>query len=205
MSMYHHNLQDTIETYANLWGDGVFAMFDALSSTTWKLISGSLVAIILFLGMTVAVKSCQYTDKDNERLNQINELKDEVSFKTQEVEDMKTRITGLQSEIEHQKSVITSRDAEIQALSQRQESEITAIETGKNVTEKVHETIKNDEEATNWFDQKIPESILNALLGLNDRVDDALFMQDRGNKARSGHSGTDQVCVPVRQSPHSMP
>ena len=180
-------------------------MFDALSSTTWKLISGSLVAIILFLGMTVAVKSCQYNKKDNERLKQINELKDEVSFKTQEVEDMKTRITGLQSEIEHQKSVITSRDAEIQALSQRQKSEITAIENGKNVTEKVHETIKNDEEATNWFDQKIPESILNDLLGLSDNVDDDLFMQDRGNKARSGNSGTDQVCVPVRQSSYTMP
>ena len=109
-------------------------MFDALSSTTWKLISGSLVAVILFLGMTVAVKSCQYTDKDNERLKQINELKDEVSFKTQEVEDMKTRITGLQSEIEHQKSVITSRDAEIQALSQRQKSEITAIENRIRMT-----------------------------------------------------------------------
>ena len=205
MSVYHHNLQDTIETYANLWGDGVFAMFDALSSTTWKLISGSLVAIILFLGMTVAVKSCQYTEKDNERLKQVNELKDEMSFKTQEVEDMKKRITELQSEVEHQKAVIVSRDAEIQALSQRQKSEITAIENGKNVTEKVHETIKNDEEATNWFDQKIPESILNALLGLNDHVDDALFMQDRGNKARSGHSGTDQVCVPVRQSSYTMP
>lgn len=180
-------------------------MFDELSSTTWKLISGSLVAIILFLGMTVAVKSCQYTDKDNERLKQVNELKDEVSCKTQEVEDMKKRITGLQSEIEHQKSVITSRDAEIQSLSQRQESEITAIETGKNVTEKVHETIKNDKESSNWFDQKIPESILNALLGLNDHVDDTLFMQDRGNKARSGNSGTDQVCVPVRQSSYTMP
>ena len=23
LTMYHHNLQDTIETYANLWGDGV--------------------------------------------------------------------------------------------------------------------------------------------------------------------------------------
>ena len=174
LTMYCHNLQDTIETYANLWGDGVFAMFDALSSTTWKLISGSLVAIILFLGMTVVVKSCQYTDKDNERLKQINELKDEVSFKTQ--------ITGLKSEIEHQKAVIVSRDAEIQSLSQRQEAETTAIETGKEVTEKVYETIKNDEEATNWFDQKIPESILNDLLGLNDHVDDALCLQDRGNK-----------------------
>lgn len=182
LTMYHHNLQDTIETYANLWGDGVFAMFDALSSTTWKLISGSLVAIILFLGMTVAVKSCQYTDKDNERLKQVNDLKDEVSFKTQEVEDMKKRIAGLQSEIDHQKAVIVSRDAEIQALSQRQESEITAIETGKNVTEKVHETIKNDEEATNWFDQKIPESLLNDLLGLNGNVDDVLCLQNRGNK-----------------------
>ena len=182
MSMCHHNIQDTIETYANLWGDGVSAIFDALSSTTWKLISGSLVAIILFLGMTVVVKSCQYTDKDNERLKQVNELKDEVSFKTKEVEDMKKRIEGLQSEIEHQKSVIVSRDAEIQALSQRQEVETTAIETGKEVTEKVYETIKNDEEATNWFDQKIPESILNDLLGLNDHVDDALCLQDRGNK-----------------------
>lgn len=182
MSMYHHNLQDTIEPYTNLWGDGRFAMFDALSSTTWKLISGSLVAIILFLGMTVAVKSCQYTDKDNERLKQVNDLKDEVCLKTQEIEDMKTRITGLQSEIEHQKSVITSRDAEIQSLSQRQESEITAIETGKNVTEKVHETIKNDKEATNWFDQKIPESILNDLLCLSGNVDDALCLQNRGNK-----------------------
>lgn len=180
-------------------------MFDALSSTTWKLISRSLVAIILFLGMTVAVKSCQYTEKDNERLNQINDLKEEVSLKTQEVEDMKNRISGLQSEIEHQKSVIVSKDAEIQALSQRQKSEITAIETGKNVTEKVHETIKNDEESSNWFDQKIPESILNALLGLNGNVDDVLFMQDRGNKTGSGNSGTDPVCLPLRQSPHSMP
>ena len=157
-------------------------MFDALSSTTWKMISGSLVAIILFLGMTIAVKSCQYTDKDNERLKQVNDLKDEVSFKTHEVEEMKKRIAGLQSEIEHQKAVIVSRDAEIQALSQRQEAEITAIETGKNVTEKVHETIKNDEEAINWFDQKIPESLLNALLGLNDNVDDVLCLQNRGNK-----------------------
>ena len=146
-------------------------MFDALSSTTWKMISGSLVAIILFLGMTIAVKSCQYTDKDNERLKQVNDLKDEVSFKTHEVEDMKKRIAGLQSEIEHQKAVIVSRDAEIQALSQRQEAEITAIETGKN-----------DEEAINWFDQKIPESLLNALLGLNDNVDDVLCLQNRGNK-----------------------
>lgn len=157
-------------------------MFDALSSTTWKLISGSLVAIILFLGMTVAVKSCQYTEKDNERLKQINELKDKVSFKTQEVEDMKTRITGLQSEIEHQKAVTVSRDAEIQSLSQRQEVETTAIENGKNVTEKVYETIKNDEESSNWFDQKIPESILNDLLCLSGNVDDALCLQDRGNK-----------------------
>lgn len=157
-------------------------MFDALSSTTWKLISGSLVAIILFLVMTVAVKSCQYTEKDNERLKQINELKDEVSFKTQEVEDMKKQITGLQSEIEHQKSVIVSRDAEIQALSQRQEAETTAIETWKEVTEKVYETIKNDEESSNWFDQKIPESILNDLLCLSGNVDDALCLQDRGNK-----------------------
>ena len=180
-------------------------MFDALSSTTWKLISWSLVAIILFLVITVSVKSCQYTEKDNERLKQINELKDEVSFKTKEVEDMKTRISGLQSEIEHQKSIVVSKDAEIQALSQRQESEITAIETGKNVTEKVHETLKNDEEATNWFDQKIPESILNALLDLHGNVDDVLFMQDRGNKTRSGYSGADQVCVPIRQSPHAMP
>lgn len=157
-------------------------MFDALSSTTWKLISGSLVAIILFLGMTVAVKSCQYTEKDNERLKQINELKDKVSFKTQEVEDMKTRITGLQSEIEHQKAVTVSRDAEIRSLSQRQEVETTAIENGKNVTEKVYETIKNDEESSNWFDQKIPESILNDLLCLSGNVDDALCLQDRGNK-----------------------
>lgn len=182
LTMYHHNLHDTIEPYTNLWGDGVSAMFDALSSTTWKLISGSLVAIILFLGMTVVVKSCQYTDKDNERLKQVNELKDEVSFKTQEVEDMKKRIAGLQSEIEHQKSVIVSRDAEIQALSQRQEAETTAIETGKEVTEKVYETIKNDEEAINWFDQKIPESLLNDLLGLSGNVDDALCLQDHGNK-----------------------
>lgn len=182
MSMYHHNLQDTIEPYTNLWGDGVIVMFDALSSTTWKMISGSLVAIILFLGMTVAVKSCQYTDKDNERLKQINELKDEVSFKTQEVEDMKKRIAGLQSEIEHQKAVIVSRDAEIQALSQRQEAETTAIETWKEVTEKVHETIKNNKESSNWFDQKIPESLLNDLLGLSGNVDDALCLQDRENK-----------------------
>lgn len=182
LTMYHHNPPSTIEPYTNLWGDGRFAMFDALSSTTWKLISGSLVAIILFLGMTVAVKSCQYTEKDNERLKQINELKDEVSFKTQEVEDMKKQITGLQSEIEHQKSVIVSRDAEIQALSQRQEAETTAIETGKEVTEKVYETIKNDEESSNWFDQKIPESILNDLLCLSGNVDDALCLQDRGNK-----------------------
>lgn len=180
-------------------------MFDELSSTTWKLISGSLVAVVLFLVMTVSMKSCQYNKKDNERLNQINNLKEEVNFKTQEVEDMKKRITGLQSEIEHQKSVITSRDAEIQSLSQRHKSEITAIENGKNVTEKVHETIKIDEEATNWFDQKIPESLLNALLGLNGHVDDVLFMQDSGNKTRSGYSGTDQVCVPIRQSPNAMP
>lgn len=24
LTMYHHNLQDTIETYENLWGDGRF-------------------------------------------------------------------------------------------------------------------------------------------------------------------------------------
>lgn len=142
-------------------------MFGEFSSTTWKLISGFLVAIIITLSVTVCVKSCQSTEKDNKRLEEIDQLNKEITKKTEELENVQKRMEGLKSEIESQKAVIVSRDSEIEALKQRSDDEKHAVEVSKTVVEKVYETVKEDKEAYNWFDQALPDSIIESISCLN--------------------------------------
>lgn len=140
-------------------------MLDSLSSTTWKLISVFLLMSVIASLSGLGVKSCSATKKDNERLETINALKEDMKSMTCENNNLNKQVDGLSSEVKSLRELITGKDAEIKALQERQITEMDAVQTGKKLTETIYETVKDDEQACRWFDEKIPSSIIETLYG----------------------------------------
>ena len=140
-------------------------MLDSLSSTTWKLISVFLLMSVIASLSGLGVKSCSATKKDNERLETINALKEDMENMTCENNNLNKQVEGLSSEVKSLRELITGKDAEIKALQERQITEMDALQTGKKLTEAIYETVKYDEQACRWFDEQIPDSIIETLYG----------------------------------------
>lgn len=140
-------------------------MLDSLSSTTWKLISVFLLMSVIASLSGLGVKSCSATKKDNERLETINALKEDMKSMTCENNNLNKQVEGLSSEVKSLRELITGKDAEIRALQERQITEMDAVQTGKELTEAIYETVKDDEQACGWFDEQIPDSIIETLYG----------------------------------------
>lgn len=140
-------------------------MLDSLSSTTWKLVSGFLLLSVIASLSGLGVKSCSATKKDNERLETINALKEDMKNMTCENNNLNKQVDGLSSEVKSLRELITGKDAEIKALQERQTTEMDAVQTGKELTEAIYETVKDDEQACRWFDEQIPSSIIETLYG----------------------------------------
>ena len=140
-------------------------MLDSLSSTTWKLVSGFLLMSVIASLSGLGVKSCSATKKDNERLETINALKEDMKSMTCENNNLNKQVEGLSSEVKSLREIITGKDAEIKALQERQITEMDAVQTGKKLTETIYETVKDDEQACGWFDEQIPDSIIETLYG----------------------------------------
>ena len=140
-------------------------MLDSLSSTTWKLVSGFLLLSVIASLSGLGVKSCSATKKDNERLETINALKEDMENMTCENNNLNKQVEGLSSEVKSLREIITGKDAEIKALQERQITEMDALQTGKELTEAIYETVKDDEQACRWFDEQIPDSIIETLYG----------------------------------------
>lgn len=140
-------------------------MLDSLSSTTWKLISVFLLMSVIASLSGLGVKSCSATKKDNERLETINALKEDMENMTCENNNLNKQVEGLSSEVKSLREIITGKDAEIKALQERQITEMDAVQTGKELTEAIYETVKDDKQACGWFDEQIPDSIIETLYG----------------------------------------
>ena len=140
-------------------------MLDSLSSTTWKLISVFLLMSVIASLSGLGVKSCSATKKDNERLETINALKEDMKSMTCENNNLNKQVEGLSSEVKSLREIITGKDAEIKALQERHITEMDAVQTGKELTETIYETVKDDEQACRWFDEQIPNSIIETLYG----------------------------------------
>lgn len=140
-------------------------MLDSLSSTTWKLVSGFLLLSVIASLSGLGVKSCSATKKDNERLETINALKEDMKNMTCENNNLNKQVEGLSSEVKSLREIITGKDAEIKALQERQITEMDALQTGKELTEAIYETVKDDEQACRWFDEQIPDPIIETLYG----------------------------------------
>lgn len=140
-------------------------MLDSLSSTTWKLISVFLLMSVIASLSGLGVKSCSATKKDNERLETINALKEDMKSMTCENNNLNKQVEGLSSEVKSLRELITGKDAEIKALQERQITEMDALQAGKKLTEAIYETVKDDKQACGWFDEQIPDSIIETLYG----------------------------------------
>ena len=140
-------------------------MLESISSTAWKLVSGFLLMSVIASLSGLGVKSCSATKKDNERLETINALKEDMENMTCENNNLNKQVDGLSSEVKSLREIITGKDAEIKALQERQITEMDAVQTGKKLTETIYETVKDDEQACRWFDEKIPSSIIETLYG----------------------------------------
>ena len=140
-------------------------MLESISSTAWKLVSGFLLMSVIASLSGLGVKSCSATKKDNERLETINALKEDMKSMTCENNNLNKQVEGLSSEVKSLRELITGKDAEIKALQERQITEMDAVQTGKKLTETIYETVKDDEQACRWFDEKIPSSIIETLYG----------------------------------------
>lgn len=140
-------------------------MLDSLSSTTWKLISVFLLMSVIASLSGLGVKSCSATKKDNERLETINALKEDMKSMACENNNLNKQVEGLSSEVKSLRELITGKDAEIKALQERQITEMDALQAGKKLTEAIYETVKDDEQACGWFDEQIPDSIIETLYG----------------------------------------
>lgn len=164
-------------------------MLDSLSSTTWKLISGFLLMSVIASLSGLGVKSCSATKKDNERLETINALKEDMKSMTCENNNLNKQVEGLSSEIKSLHELITGKDAEIKALQERQITEMDAVQTGKELTEAIYETVRDDEQACGWFDEPVPESIL-------DTIHNVGTGQKNANKSSDSGSGMSYLDKP---------
>lgn len=164
-------------------------MLDSLSSTTWKLVSGFLLMSVIASLSGLGVKSCSATKKDNERLETINALKEDMENMTCENNNLNKQVEGLSSEVKSLREIITGKDAEIKALQERQITEMDAVQTGKELTEAIYETVKDDEQACNWFDEPVPESILDTMYNVGTG-------QKNANKSSDSSSGMSYLDKP---------
>ena len=164
-------------------------MLDSLSSTTWKLISVFLLMSVIASLSGLGVKSCSATKKDNERLETINALKEDMKSMTCENNNRNKQVEGLSSEVKSLRELITGKDAEIKALQERQITEMDAVQTGKELTEAIYETVRDDEQACRWFDEPVPKSIL-------DTMYNAGTGQKNANKNSGSGSGMSYLAQP---------
>lgn len=164
-------------------------MLDSLSYTTWKLVSGFLLMSVIASLSGLGVKSCSATKKDNERLETINALKEDMKSMTCENNNLNKQVEGLSSEVKSLREIITGKDAEIKALQERQITEMDAVQTGKELTEAIYETVKDDEQACRWFDEPVPKSIL-------DTMYNAGTGQKNANKNSDSGSGMSYLAQP---------
>lgn len=142
-------------------------MFDlsGISSTSWKLLCGVLLLATVLSFVLTGVRSCNATRRDNERLEIINALKEDMENMICENNNLNKQVEGLSSEVKSLREIITGKDAEIKALQERQITEMDAVQTGKELTEAIYETVKDDEQACGWFDEQIPDSIIEKIYG----------------------------------------
>ena len=164
-------------------------MLDSLSSTTWKLISVFLLMSVIASLSGLGVKSCSATKKDNERLETINALKEDMKNMTCENNNLNKQVEGLSSEVKSLRELITGKDAEIKALQERQITEMDAVQTGKELTEAIYETVRDDEQACIWFDEHVPKSVL-------DTMYNARTGQKNANKNSDSGSGMSYLKQP---------
>jgi len=157
-------------------------MFDlnGISSTSWKVICGVLLLATFLSFVLTGVRSCKATKRDNERLEAIQQLQKTLHEVENEKVQMQICMDGMQSEINMLADKAAQRDAEISTLNERNKTETQVIETETKVVEGVYEAVRNDEKAYNWFDEKVPDSILDVF---NSCVypDDSVCLPDHQN------------------------
>lgn len=137
-------------------------MFDlsGISSTAWKLICGVLLLTTVLSFVLTGVRSCNAAKRDNARLETIQQLQNTLHEVENEKAQMQICMDGMQSEINMLTDKVAQRDAEISTLNERNHTEAQAIDTETKVVEGVYDAVRNDEKAYNWFDEKVPDSIL---------------------------------------------
>lgn len=157
-------------------------MFDlnGISSTSWKVICGVLLLATFLSFVLTGVRSCKANKRDNERLETIQQLQNTLHEVENEKAQMQICMDGMQSEINMLSDKAAQRDAEISTLNERNKTETQVIETETKVVEGVYEAVRNDEKAYNWFDEKVPDSILDVF---NSCVypDDSVCLPDHQN------------------------
>lgn len=158
-------------------------MFDlsGISSTSWKLLCGVLLLATVLSFVLTGVRSCNATRRDKERLETIQQLQNTLHEVENEKAQMQICMDGMQSEINMLADKVAQRDAEISTLSELHKTETQAIENGTKIVEGVCEAVRKDEKAYNWFDEQVPDSILDVFNSCASVGDESVCLPDHQN------------------------
>jgi septal ring factor EnvC (AmiA/AmiB activator) len=158
-------------------------MFDlsGISSTFWKILCGVLAAITVFTCVMMGVRSCNATKLDNERLETIQQLQSTIHEVENEKAQMQICMDGMQTEINMLTDKVAERETEIATLSELHKTETQAIENETKIVEGVYEAVRKDEKAYNWFDEQVPDSILDVFNSCVSVGDESVCLPDHQN------------------------
>lgn len=158
-------------------------MFDlgGISSTFWKILCGVLAVITVFTCVIMGVRSCNATKLDNERLETIQQLQSTIHEVENEKAQMKICMDGMQTEINMLTDKVAERETEIATLSELHKTETQAIENETKIVEGVYEAVRKDEKAYNWFDEQVPDSILDVFNSCVSVGDESVCLPDHQN------------------------
>lgn len=158
-------------------------MFDlsGISSTFWKILCGVLAVITVFTCVMMGVRSCNATKLDNERLETIQQLQSTIHEVENEKAQMQICMDGMQTEINMLTDKVAERETEIATLSELHKTETQAIENETKIVEGVYEAVRKDEKAYNWFDEQVPDSILDVFNSCVSVGDESVCLPDHQN------------------------
>lgn len=158
-------------------------MFDlgGISSTFWKILCGVLAVITVFTCVIMGIRSCNATKLDNERLETIQQLQSTIHEVENEKAQMQICMDGMQTEINMLTDKVAERETEIATLSELHKTETQAIENETKIVEGVYEAVRKDEKAYNWFDEQVPDSILDVFNSCVSVGDESVCLPDHQN------------------------
>lgn len=158
-------------------------MFDlgGISSTFWKILCGVLAVITVFTCVIMGIRSCNATKLDNERLETIQQLQSTIHEIENEKAQMQICMDGMQTEINMLTYKVAERETEIATLSELHKTETQAIENETKIVEGVYEAVRKDEKAYNWFDEQVPDSILDVFNSCVSVGDESVCLPDHQN------------------------